>query len=148
MYATKPQTGFAYIKSNKGFYGITPQDASMISVIANKIDKHIEEVEMDTLSEEIKGKNIQVDPFYQLLFKLNIFLLSAFAIYLGWLFPGSDASRFMILYLVLAIGLFFFNLGNAGRLYNFSNQGGYILLVISLAVTGIFFILAFSHISL
>ncbi|HOQ10579.1 MAG TPA: hypothetical protein PLG09_10695, partial [Syntrophomonadaceae bacterium] len=85
---------------------------------------------------------------YRLLFILNIVFLLAFAVYLAVFFPGSGAPPIVVLLLVLAIALFFFNISNAGRLYQFSEMGGYILLIIGLAVTGIFIILSLSEISL
>jgi hypothetical protein len=62
-------------------------------------------------------------------------------------YPGSGAQPFTVLLLVLALALYFFNVSNASRLYNFSEQGGYILMGVGLAVTGTFLILALSEIS-
>lgn len=148
MYATRPQQGFVYLKTNCGFFGLTPMDDSFIETIAQRTEKEIQTVDMDQMSEEVKGKSMQKDNFYRLLYAINVTFLIVFSTYLAIFFPGSGAPRFIILLLVLAVALFFFNIGNAGRLYQFSNQGGYVLLVIGIAVTGTFLILALSEISL
>lgn len=148
MYATHPYQGFVYLKTNVGFFGLTPADDTLVKTIAQRTEKDIAIVDMDKMPEETKGKSMQTDRFYRLLFTLNIVFLLAFAVYLAAFFPGSGAPPFVVLLLVLAVALFFFNIGNAGRLYQFSEMGGYILLIIGLAVTGIFLILALSEISL
>lgn len=151
MYATNPWKGFLYIKSSKGFYGITPEDEyrkELLKVMAEKSGKPVEKVNMDLMDPEVKGESMQDDNFYSILFRLNIIFLVGFGMYLALFFPGSGAPNFTVLLLVLAVALFFFNIGNAGRLYQFSSTGGYVLQVISLAVTGLFIILALSEITL
>lgn len=148
MYATQPYRGFVYLKTNLGFFGLTPVDDTLIQTIAQRTEKEITIIDMDKMPEETKGKSMQEDRFYRLLFTLNIVFLLAFSVYLAAFFPGSGAPSFVVLLLVLAVALFFFNISNAGRLYQFSEMGGYILLIIGLAVTGIFLILALSEISL
>lgn len=148
MYATRPDQGFVYLKTNCGFFGLTPMDNSFIETIAQRTEKEIQTIDMDQMSEEVKGKSMQKDNFYRLLYAINVTFLIIFSTYLAISFPGSGAPKFIILLLVLAVALFFFNIGNAGRLYQFSNQGGYVLLVIGIAVTGTFLILALSEISL
>ena len=148
MYATQPYQGFVYLKTNLGFFGLTPADDTLIKSVAEHTEKEITIVDMDKMPEETKGKSMHEDRFYRLLFNLNIVFLLAFAVYLAVFFPGSGAPPFVVLLLVLAIALFFFNISNAGRLFQFSEMGGYILLIIGLAVTGIFLILALSEIHL
>jgi hypothetical protein len=148
MYATQPQQGFVYLKTSRGFFGLTPVNDNLINKIAECTEKEITVVDMDSMPEEIKGKSMQEDGFYRLLFALNIVLLLVFAAYLAIFFPNSGAPPFVVLLLVLAVALFFFNISNAGRLFQFSEMGGYILLLIGIAVTGIFLILALSEISL
>lgn len=148
MYATKPLDGFIYLKTEAGFFGITPENYDLITTLAEKSHQTIEIIDMDTMDPEIKGKSMQEDRFYTILYKLNLIMLFLFAGYLLAFYPGSGAPPFTILLLVLAVALFFFNIGNAARLYNFSEQGGYILMVVGLAVTGTFLILALSEISL
>jgi hypothetical protein len=148
MYATQPQQGFVYLKTSVGFFGLTPVNDNLINKIVECTEKEIIVVDMDSMPEEIKGKSIQEDGFYRLLFALNIVLLLLFAAYLAIFFPNSGAPPFVVLLLVLAVALFFFNISNAGRLFQFSEMGGYILLLIGIAVTGIFLILALSEISL
>ncbi len=148
MYATYPEEGFLYLKTQQGFFGLTPAEAKLAEVLAEKADKEINVIDMDEMSVEEKGHNIRNDRFFQLYYRLNIILLVAFAAYVAIFFPGSGASRFIILLLVLAIGLFFFNVSNASRLFQFSQDGGYITLLLGMAVTGIFFILSFSAIHL
>ena len=151
MYAADPWKGFLYIKSSKGFYGITPVEEDIekiITIMAEKSHKPVEHINMDAMDPEIKGENMLEDNFYHLLLRLNIIFLLGFGLYLALFYPGSGAPTFTILLLVLALALFFFNIGTAGRLYQFSSIGGYILLLISLAVTGFFIILALSEITL
>lgn len=148
MYATTPYEGFLYLKTEKGLFGITPDDYRIIEEISQKTGKSAETVNMDLMDPLEKGKSMQDDFFYNLLYKLNIIFLVAFAIYIAAFFPGSGAPNFIVLLLVLAVSLFFFNIGNAGRLFQYSDTGGYVLLLIGLAVTGIFFILTLSEISL
>ena len=151
MYATNPWNGFIYIKTSKGFFGITPVEETipnLLQSIADKSKKAIEHINMDVMDPEVKGENMQDDNFYRILFRLNIIFLAIFALYLAIFFPGSGAPPFTVLLLVLAVALFFFNIGNAGRLFQFSSTGGYVLQVIRLAVTGLFIILALSEITL
>ncbi len=148
MYGTKHKQGFVYIKSSKGFFGLTPEDPDMIKEIARRCEKEIELIDMDKMPEEIIGIPSGKDRFYKLLLTINIFFLAVYAIYLAVCFPGSGAERFIVLLLVLAVALFFFNLGNANRLYQFSPSGGYFLLVLGIGVTGIFLILSLSSITL
>lgn len=151
MYATHPKKGFIYLKSSKGFYGVTPVEedlSKMLDTISEKTGHHIHVMDMDLLDPEIKGESMHDDPFYKILLWLNIGLLALFAGYMAVFYPGSGVPRFIILLLVLAVALFFFSLSNANRLYQFSTSGGYILLVLGIAVTGIFMILSLSEISL
>ncbi|MEN6351525.1 MAG: PH domain-containing protein [Syntrophomonas sp.] len=148
MFATYPHEGFIYVKSSRGLYGLTPIDGRMAEIIAEKAGKPLDTIDMDQMPVEIKGKNMQEDNFYKILMGLNIFFLLLFTAYLAIFFPGSGAPKFVVLLLVLAVALFFFSIGNAGRLYQFSQQGGYILLLLGIFVTGIFLILSLAEISL
>lgn len=151
MYATHPLKGFVYLKSSRGFYGLTPMDKDlnvMLETITNKTGHKVNILDMDLMDPDIKGESMHDDPFYKVLFWLNVAFLAIFAAYLGIFYPGSGVPHFVILLLVLAVALFFFSISNAGRLYQFSANGGYILLVIGAAVTGIFMILALSEITL
>ena len=151
MYAANPWQGFIYVKSSKGFYGLTPKKddyQKMLDMISNKSGKEVKLLNMDKMDPEIKGENMYEDDFYRIIYRLNLAFLTIFALYLAVFFPGSGAPPFTVLLLVLAVALFFFNMGNAGRLFQFSATGAHILLVIGIAVTGIFMILALSEIHL
>ncbi|HZK44228.1 MAG TPA: PH domain-containing protein [Syntrophomonadaceae bacterium] len=148
IYGTDTTSGFTYIKTSSGYYGLTPEDTNLINLISEKSNNDIEIVDIDKIPKEEKGKNIKKDSFYRLLLTLNIIFIAVFALYLAIFFPGSGAPKFIILLLVLAIGLFFFNITNAARIFQFNEQGGYFLLVLSIAVTGIFLILSLSEVSL
>lgn len=148
MYSSDNSKGFLLLRTNIGLYGISPEDVELANFIAGKTDLPIETINMDELSEEKKGINMQADSFYKLLLYINIFFIGLFALYLLVFYPGSGAPSFVVLLLILAAALFFFNLGNAARLYQFSTTGGYILMVVGIAVTGIFLILSLSEISL
>ncbi|NLB88819.1 MAG: hypothetical protein GX790_06270 [Syntrophomonadaceae bacterium] len=148
MFGTDATKGFLYLKTDKGYYGITPENKELASMIAQKCSLEVETVNMNELSEEVKGKSLMEDNFYRLLYTLNIIFIVGFALYLALFFPGSGAPNFVVLLLVLAIGLFFFNISNAARLFQFSDTGGYVLLLLGIAITGIFWILSFSEITL
>lgn len=142
MFATHTSEGFLYIKSKMGFYGITPEDSSLATVVIANTGIAPQCVDMDIMPEEQKGECIHEDRFFNLYYHLNLIFLAILALYLGIFFPGSGAPRFVILLLVLAMALFIFNAANARRLYQFSSQGAYITLLIGIMVTGIFIILS------
>jgi len=151
MYATDPWEGFIYVKSKRGFFGLTPSHkdyASLLDLVAQKSGHAVNVVDMNTLDPEIKGESTREDHGFTILYRLNLAFLLLFALYLVIFFPGSGAPAFTVLLLVLAVALFFFTMSNAGRLFQFSPSGGYVLLAIGIAVTGIFMILALSQISL
>jgi len=151
MYTTYPDNGFIYIKSNVGFFGITPpveMYEKMLQYIATKAEKEVEVIDMDAIPEEIKGQSEKHDFSYRLLKSINVWMLLAYAAYLLVFFPGSGAPKLVILLLVLAIALFFFNASNAARLYHFSPGGGYAILALGILVNGIFFIVSFGEITL
>jgi hypothetical protein len=147
MYATRPQQGFLYLKTENGFFGLTPANNELMNILAQKAEKSVETIDMDLMDTETKGKSIKEDRFFNILHKLNLIFLVLFALYMVLFYPGSGAQPFTVLLLVLALALYFFNVSNASRLYNFSEQGGYILMGVGLAVTGTFLILALSEIS-
>jgi hypothetical protein len=148
MYATQPHQGFICLKTGRGAFGITPADDQMANHIAAQAQIQVNILDMDEMDPEKRGQLLQEDNFYQLLLRLNIIVLAIYLFYLGIFFPGSGAPRLLILLPVLAAGLFLFNLFNAARLYIFTSQGSYFLLVLSIAVTGIFFILSLGEITL
>lgn len=148
MYGTHAIDGFLYIKTKRGFLGLTPRDGALAQAISEKTGKEIKVINMDEIPVEEKGKDMRDDRFFKLYNRLNVIFLVILGLYVGIFFPGSGAPKIIILLLVLAMDLFFFNLANAKRLYQFSPQGGYSTLILGLAVTGIFFILALSEISL
>lgn len=151
MYATHPEEGFIYIKSNVGFFGITPPAEmrdDMLQYIAENAQKDIEIVDMDELSEETKGQSVRDDYTYRLLKNINLWMLIMYGLYLLIFFPGSGAPKLVILLLVLAVAVFFFNISNAARIYQFSSGGGYAILALGVLVNGIFFIVSFGEISL
>lgn len=151
LYATNPDKGFIYIKSNVGFFGITPPAQmyeEMLQNIADHAHKEIEVINIDELPEEVRGESEKNDYTYRLLKSINVWMLLAYIIYLLVFFPGSGAPKLIVLLLVLAVGLFFFNTSNAARLYQFSAGGGYAILALGIIVNGIFFIVSFGEITL
>lgn len=148
MLGTDFKENFIYIKSEKGFFGISPEDDRLLELLLEKSGKKLELIDMNEMPYEIKGKSMQEDRFFQLYYKLNVIFLLLFVVYIGIFFPGSNAPNFIILLLVLAVTLFYFNLANAKRLFQYSHQGSYVALIIALAVTGVFLILSIAEISL
>ncbi len=149
FYAAKTDSGFIYIKSSQGFIAITPdQYDQVLKLLAEKSGQEVQVLDMDNIPEELKGQNAREDSFYRMMVYINIIALVLYGLYLGIFFPGSGAPNFIVLLMVLALALFFFNIGNAERLYQFSSTGGYVLLAVGILVTGIFFILSLSEIHL
>ncbi|MEQ8237070.1 MAG: PH domain-containing protein [Syntrophomonadaceae bacterium] len=147
MYATHTDEGFIYLKTQKGFYGITPADPNLLSIILEKAGKPLTTIDMDKMSPEEKGEGIHDDKTFKLYHNLNTLFLLIFAGYLAMFFPGSGAPRFIILLMVLALALYIFNVGNAKRIYQISESGSHFMLLMQLFVTGMFIILAVFGIS-
>lgn len=147
MYGTHAKNGFLYLKTKRGFLGITPQDDSLAKMISEKTGKDIQILDMETIPIEKKGHDMHTDRYFMLYTKLNNLFLAVFCLYVAIFFPNSGADRLIILLVVLAINLYLFNNSNAKRLYQFSQQGGYFTLLIGMAVTGIFLILSVVQIS-
>ncbi|HNX28688.1 MAG TPA: PH domain-containing protein [Syntrophomonadaceae bacterium] len=148
MYGSDNSQGFLLLRTNLGLYGLTPDSNELADKIAAKTNLQVNAVNMDDLSPEKKGINMHADGFYKLLLIINVVFIVLYGLYLLIFFPGSGAPSFIILLLILAIALFFFTLGNAARLYQFSTTGGYVMLMVGIMVTGIFFILSLSEIHL
>jgi len=151
LYSTRPSQGFLYIKSSQGLIGITPSDevySELLQTLEEKSGKTAIKFDIDSIPDEIKGENAREDNFFRLLLRINFIMLLAYGIYLAVFFPGSGAPNFIVLLLVLALALFFFNIGNSERLYQFSSTGGYAMLALGILVTGIFFILTLGELSL
>ncbi len=148
MYGSDNSTGFLLLRTNLGLYGLTPDSPELAQIIASRAGKTVDVVDMDELPPEKKGIDLHADNFYKLLLQINVVFIALYSLYLLIFFPGSGAPRFIILLLILAVALFFFTLGNAARLYQFSTTGGYVMLMVGIAVTGIFFILSLSEIHL
>jgi hypothetical protein len=147
MYGTHAKDGFLYLKTQRGFLGITPQDDTLAKIISEKTGKEIQILDMETIPVEIKGHDMHTDRYFMLYTRLNNIFLLLFCLYVAIFFPHSGADRLIILLVVLAINLYLFNNANAKRLYQFSQQGGYFTLLIGMAVTGIFLILSVVQIS-
>jgi Protein of unknown function (DUF2679). len=146
MYATHTNDGFYYFKTNKGLFGITPEDLGLLPAVIDKTGKTLQLIDMDEMPSEQKGECIHEDRFYKMYYNLNIIFLAVLATYLGIFFPGSGAPKFIILLPVLALVLFIFNSSNARRLYQFSSQGAYFTLLLGIAVSGIFIILSLAKV--
>lgn len=147
MYGTHSKEGFLYLKTKRGFLGITPRDNTLAQTLAEKTGKEVQLLDMATIPDEIKGNDMHADRFFKMYHRLNLVFLGLLCLYVAIFFPGSGADPLIILLVVLAIDLFLFNSANAKRLYQFSPQGGYMTLLIGIAVTGIFLILSVVQIS-
>ena len=142
MFATDISSGLIYVKSGLDFYGLTPSDHSLLDEISSRSGKPIRTIDVSTLSLEEKGESLDEDHSFKLYYRLNIIFLAILAAIIGIGFPGSGAPRIIVLLLVLAVALFAFNVGNAKRLYQFSELGSNVTLIITLFVTGMFIVLA------
>lgn len=151
MYATNLGEELLCIRSQRGLTGITPADDvydELLKTLETRSGQEATIFDTESIPEEQRGENVREDYFFKLLLRINVIMLLAYGLYLAIAFPGSGAPNFIILLLVLALALFFFNIGNAERLYQFSSTGGYALLAIGILVTGIFFILTLGELSL
>lgn len=142
MYATHCKEEFVLLKTQNGFFGITPADYEFTNVLLEKSNNQLQILDMDKLSTVEKGEYLVHDRFFNLLYKSNILFLVTFAVFLGIFFPGSGAPELLILLLVLSLIIFIFMASNAKRLYQFSNQGSYITLGMGLLVTGTLILLS------
>lgn len=145
MYGTHVGDEFLYLKTSKGFFGLTPHDMRMADFLESKTDLPITFVDMDEIPPEVKGTNYHEDDTYKLFYRLNLVMLAVYAAVVAIFFPGSGADPLIILLLVLALALFFFDVSNASRLIQFSEAGAYAMLILGLLVTGMFFILTVSE---
>lgn len=148
MFGSTWEDGFVYLKTGLGFFGLTPENDAFIKAIAEKTGLAIEEIDMDQVPKAVKGTSLKEDNVFSLYYKLNMVALAIFVLYVAVFFPGSGAPPLIILLLIIAIALFFFNVSNAGRLVQYSPVGGYITLLIGVAVTGAFLIMSFATIHL
>ena len=148
MFATKAEEGFLYIKTNQGFYGLTPENAGpLMENISQASNLPVKTINMNDLPIEVKGVHYSEEPFFNILHKLSFGLLIIFGLYLGIMFIRTWVYPFIILLLVLAAALYFFNISNAKRLYYFSPRGGLVMLFISIAITGLLFIITLNELT-
>ncbi len=148
IFGSKWEDGFVYMKTSRGFFGVTPGDDRFIQTIAEKTGLEIQEINMDEVPKHVKGTSLKNDNVFSMYYKMNVIALGMLALYIAIFYPGSSAPPFIILLLVIALALFFFTVSNAGRLVQFSAIGGYATLLMGVAVTGAFLIMSFATISL
>ncbi|MDO4540155.1 MAG: PH domain-containing protein [Syntrophomonadaceae bacterium] len=148
MYGTHVAEEFLYLKTGKGFFGLTPYDMRMADFLESKTSIPITIVDMDEIPAEVKGTSYHEDDSYKLFYRLNLILLLVYIVFMAIFYPGSGADPITVLLLVLAIPLFFFNVSNASRIIQFSESGAYMMLILGVLVTGIFLILTASEILL
>ncbi|MDR1616219.1 MAG: PH domain-containing protein [Syntrophomonadaceae bacterium] len=150
MFGTKADQGFLYIKTQAGFFGLTAsENLKLAEEISQRSDKKINVWNIEKKAAETGAAtdvHYTQDRVYILLCRLNVLLMALYALFLSIFFPRSEGSPFIILLLVLALALLLFNVNNAKRLYQFSNEGGYFLLLLSCVITLIFSILSASEI--
>ena len=144
MYAGENGGSFIYLETNRGMFGIIPKDLFPLAqeVVLRSNANELEISDMDAIEPEVKGYSLKNDLLYQVMYKLNIFVFLVFALVLAWLFPHSNADNFIIIFLLLALGLLFFCTSIASRVYQFTQNGGYVLLLINFAATVAFFVLS------
>jgi len=69
MYATHPERGFIYLKTKRGYYGLTPDNFDLQDEIVKNTGLTVNRIDMNNIPPEIKGNIITEDRFYQLLLK-------------------------------------------------------------------------------
>lgn len=148
MFGTNWEEGFVYIKTKQGFFGFTPEDPGFADAVAAKNNLEVQVINMDEVPRDVKGKSLKQDNVFSMYYKMNLIALAVLCLYVAIFYPGSSAPEFIVLLVVLAIALFFFNVSNAARLVQFSEIGGYLTLLVGVAVTGAFIIMSFATIHL
>jgi len=148
MCGTHMRDEFLYIKTTKGYFGLTPHDMRLADFLANKTHYGITIVDMDEIPNDVKGINYREDESYGHLLRINQIVLLLYILFIAIFYPMSEAAPITILLLVLAIPLFLLTESNAARLIQFSEMGAYVMLVLGLLVTMLFFILSITEILL
>jgi len=131
------------IKTGSLAYGITPSD-DFIQLIAERSHRGVTPVDTYDLPDDVIGKMVNEDFIYLGLHALNVLIILFLMIYLAIFFPGSGANPRVILLLVLALGIFAFNMINAGRLFHYVPMAAYLLWLIGVIINIAFLVISMS----
>jgi len=135
MFATRTRDEVVVLETTRGYLGLTPADASgFIAEVQRRSGKESEVLDTSDLSEEVMGNIASEDMVYMGLYALNLVLLAGLIAYQAVFFPGSGASRTVVLLPALGIGVLAFNIGNASRVYQFVPSGAYLIWALSLVI--------------
>lgn len=148
MYGTRVKDDLIVLESSRGYFGLTPSDqAGFLEDLARRSNLPVEVLDMSDLSEEVRGKSVTQDMIYMGLYALNMVFLAGLIAYQAIFFPGSGASRTVVLLIALGIGVLVFNIGNAGRVYQFMPSAAYLIWGLSLLIMLTFLVLSIVTIS-
>lgn len=148
MYATRVEGDLVVVETKMGNFGLSPVDQSaFIDEVSRRSGHPVEVVDMSDLSDEVRGKMITEDMVYMGLYALNIVVLLGVIAYQAIFFPGSGASRTVVLLPALGTGVLAFNIGNASRAYQFVPSAAYLIWVLSLIIMVTFLVLSIVTIS-
>jgi len=137
-------TNLLMISVGSHSFGITPTP-ELIHIISENTQVSIESVDYYDLPEEEIGPIANEDLPFLLLYALNVITLIALAAYLVIFYPGSGADSILWLLLVLALGVFAFNLANANRFFNYMRYASYLIWFIGITINVVFLVLAISR---
>lgn len=131
------------IKAGPIAYGITPSD-EFIQLIAERSHREVTPLDTYDLPDDVIGKMINEDLIYLGLQAINILVIVFLMIYLAIFFPGSGANPRIILLLVLALGIFVFNMINASRLFHYVPMAAYLLWLVGVIINIAFMVISMS----
>ena len=131
------------IKNGPFAYGITPSD-DFIQLIAERSHREVTPLDTYELPDDVIGKMINEDFVYLGLQALNILIIIFLMAYLAIFFPGSGANPKIILLLVLALGIFAFNMINASRLYYYNPKVSHLLWLVNVMINIAFLVISMS----
>ncbi|ADI01890.1 MAG TPA: hypothetical protein GXX39_00075 [Syntrophothermus lipocalidus] len=148
MYATRVKGNVIVLATPHGNFAVTPVDeAGFLLEVSRRSGQEAREINCDGLSEEVRGKLLTEDIVYMSLYVLNLVILLGVILYQAMFFPGSGASRTVVLLPALGAGVLVFNIGNASRAYQFIPAAAYLIWGLSLLIMMTFLVLSVVTIS-
>ncbi len=148
MYASDFKGPFVIIQTSKGNFGLTPEnEEEFLRQLSDRLQLEVEEFDCNQLSPEVRGRLVTEDMTYMALYALSLVVLAGVILYQLVFFPGSGASRTVVLFPALGMGVLVFNIGNASRTYHFVPAAAYLIWGLNLLIMTTFLVLTIVTIS-
>ena len=148
MYASDFKGPLVIVQTPKGNFGLTPEnEKQFLQEVAGKSQAEIQELDCNQLSPEVRGRLVSEDMTYMALYALSFVILAGVILYQLFFFPGSGASRTVVLFPALGMGVLVFNIGNASRTYHFVPAAAYLIWGLNLLIMTTFLVLSVITIS-